>query len=154
AWPWERMAVHHIARQSQLNTETPHLILEQLPQRLDELEFHLLGQTTDVVMGLDHVGLAGAGTGGRDDIRIDRAVRQEFHAGQLVCFLIEYLDEGATDDLALLLRISDTREHRKEALFGIDPNDAYAEMLGKRTHHLVAFTEPQEPVIDEDAHQL
>ena len=73
----ERMAIHHLARQSELDAEAAHLVLEQLAQRLDELQVHLLGQAADVVMGLDDVRLAGARARGLDDVGIDRALREE-----------------------------------------------------------------------------
>ena len=73
----EGMAVHHLARQAEFDAEAAHLVLEQLAQRLDELQVHLLGQATNVVVGLDDVRLARAGAGGLDDVRIDRALREE-----------------------------------------------------------------------------
>ena len=89
----EGMAVDHLARQSELDAEPPHLVLEQLAQRLDELQVHLLRQAADVVMRLDDVRLAGARAGGLDDVGVDRALGEELHAGELVRLLVEHLDE-------------------------------------------------------------
>src|SRR5690606_1175108 len=61
---WEGVAVDHVVGQAQLEADLAHLVLEQLTQRLDQLEVHLLGQTADVVVALDDVGLAGLGAGG------------------------------------------------------------------------------------------
>src|SRR5262249_36615916 len=47
---WERMPVDHPPRQSQLDSEAAHFVLEQLAQRLEQLEFHPFGQPADVVM--------------------------------------------------------------------------------------------------------
>ena len=37
----ERMAIHHLARQAELDAEPAHFVLEQLAQRLDELQLHV-----------------------------------------------------------------------------------------------------------------
>jgi hypothetical protein len=66
-----------LVRQTELDADTAHLVLEQLAQRFDQLEFQIGGQTTDVVMRLDHVRLAGLARRRLDDIGIDRALRQE-----------------------------------------------------------------------------
>ena len=58
-------------RQPELLTDRAHLVLEQGPQRLDQLELQVVGQPADVVValdvgralaaaGLDHVGVEGA----------------------------------------------------------------------------------------------
>jgi hypothetical protein len=41
--PGERVATHHLLRQPELATHLPHLVLEQLAQRLDQLERQLSG---------------------------------------------------------------------------------------------------------------
>ena len=56
--------------------ELAHLVLEQLAQRLDELELHPLGQPADVVVALDRRRRALEGDR-LDDVRIERALRQE-----------------------------------------------------------------------------
>ncbi|OPZ13489.1 MAG: hypothetical protein BWZ07_00478 [Alphaproteobacteria bacterium ADurb.BinA280] len=52
------MAIHHFARQTELHAQTPHFILEQFTQWFDQAEFHVLGQSTNVVMALDNVRFA------------------------------------------------------------------------------------------------
>ena len=46
----EGMALDELLGQPQFQTEPPHLVLEQVAQRFDQLEPHLLGQTADVVV--------------------------------------------------------------------------------------------------------
>ena len=46
----ERMAIDHLTRQTELDTEATHFILEQLSQRFDQAKLHMLGQTADVVV--------------------------------------------------------------------------------------------------------
>ena len=53
----ERMAEHHLARQAEREAELAHLVLEQLAQRLEQLEVQRLGQAADVVVRLDGDGL-------------------------------------------------------------------------------------------------
>jgi len=62
------------------------------------------------------VRLAGLRTGRLDHVRIDRTLREEFHALELVRFLVEDLDEQPADDFALGFGVRDARERREEAL--------------------------------------
>ena len=55
---------------------------------------------------------------------------------------------------ALLLRIGLACKRGQKPLLRIDSNHANAHVLRKRRHHLIAFTEPQEPVIHEHAGEL
>jgi hypothetical protein len=47
------MAEHHRARQPEREAELAHLVLEQLAQRLEQLQVQRLGQPADVVVRLD-----------------------------------------------------------------------------------------------------
>ena len=86
-----------------------HLVLEQLAQRLDQLHVHALGQAADVVVRLDG-DRRPAGEGHRlDDVGIERALGQEVGAAELARLLVEDVDEGGADDLALLLRVGRRR---------------------------------------------
>ena len=104
------MAVHHLARQAELDADAPHLVLEQLAQRLDQLQLHVLGQAADVVVALDDMRLAGLAAGGFDHVRIDRALREEVDVLELGGLLVEHLDEQPADDLALGLGVGDALE--------------------------------------------
>src|SRR5207253_4887262 len=53
AWSRERLAPDDLRRQPEDLAEPPDLVLEQLPQGLDQLELHLERQAADVVVGLD-----------------------------------------------------------------------------------------------------
>ena len=50
----ERVAADEGRRQAELDAERAHLVLEELAQRLDQLQLHPLGQAADVVVALDH----------------------------------------------------------------------------------------------------
>ena len=56
-------------------------------------------------MGFDHVGLAALGAGRLDHVGVDGALGEVLDVVQLGGLGIEYVDEGAADDLALLLRV-------------------------------------------------
>src|ERR1700722_2967961 len=61
AWTWEGLTPNHLGRQAELFADRPHLVLEELAERLDELEFHVVGEAADVVVGLDRRRVAGPG---------------------------------------------------------------------------------------------
>jgi hypothetical protein len=44
------VAPHQLVGQAELAAERPHLVLEQLAQRLHQLHAHALGQAADVVV--------------------------------------------------------------------------------------------------------
>jgi hypothetical protein len=60
------------------------------------------------------------------------------HVGQLCRLVLEDLDEGVADALALLLRVGDAGEALEEALLGVDADDAHAHVPGEGRHDLVA----------------
>ena len=127
----ERVAVHHLGGQAEFEADAAHFVFEQLAQRLDQLQLHVLGQATDVVVALDDMRLAGLGAGGLDDIRVDGALREELDAlasisgSELPRFLVEHLDEQSADDLALGLGVADALELAEEALGNIDADHAH-----------------------------
>jgi hypothetical protein len=53
--PRERMAVDHVVRQAERVAELAHLVLEQLAQRLEQLQVQRFRQAADVVVRLDRV---------------------------------------------------------------------------------------------------
>ena len=75
--PGERLAPHDLLGQAQLLADLAHLVLEQRPQRLDELEVHVLGQAADVVVRLDRGRLAAVAAAGLDDVGVQRALHEE-----------------------------------------------------------------------------
>ena len=90
---WKRMAEHDLARQSQLEAELAHLVLEQFTQRLEQLQMQRFRKTADVVMRLDVLRLARLGARRFDDVGIDRALREPFHVLELRRLALEHVDE-------------------------------------------------------------
>ena len=60
--PGEGLAPHHLLGQAQFLADRPHLVLEEVAQRLDQLEAHVGGQAAHVVVALDAGGVAGSPT--------------------------------------------------------------------------------------------
>ena len=77
--PGKRVAPDHLLRQPQLAAHLPHLVLEQLAQRLQQLERQPLGQAADVVVGLDRHRRPALRRERLDDVGIERALHQEPH---------------------------------------------------------------------------
>ena len=102
----ERLALHDLLGQPELGAHLPDLVLEQVAERLDELELHLLGEPADVVMALD------VGRGARaalDHVRIEGALDEEPCVSVLARDLLEDADELLADRAALLLGVGDAR---------------------------------------------
>ena len=148
------MAVNHLVRQAQCDAELAHFVLEQFAQRFQQLQVQRLRQAADVVVALDRMGLAGLGSGRLDHVRVDGALRQPASVRQLLGLGLEDLDKLATDDLALGFRIGNAPQVAHELRGGIDVDDLDAKVTGKGLHHLLAFVQAQEAVVDEDAGQL
>ena len=88
-----------------------HLVLEQVAQRLDQLEVHVLGQAAHVVVALD---VGGGLRAGLDHVGVQRALHEEPRARVLARDLLEHADELLADRLALGLGVGDARELREE----------------------------------------
>ena len=154
AGPRKRMAVDELERQPELDADGSHLVLEQLAEWFHETHVHPLRQPPHVVVRLDDVRLAGRGAGGLDDVGVDGALREPRYSVELRRLLLEELDERTPDALALLLRIGDAGKGGEKAILGVDAPDVDPQMSGEGRHDLVAFVEPEQPVVDEDACQL
>src|SRR4051812_32568537 len=112
------MPEYHLARQAEREAELADLVLEELAQRLEQLEMERLGQPADIVVRLDGLRLlAGritAGAGRLDDVRVDRPLREPSGVADSLRFPLEHLDEELADDLALLLGIRDAAQGGEE----------------------------------------
>ena len=149
----ERLAQDHRLGQAELEADPPDLVLEQVAQRLDELEAQVGRQATDVVVGLDLLG--GLRLGGRrlDDVRVERALGQEVDPAELARLLLEDPDELVADDLAFLLRILDAGQPGEEALARIDHHQAHPEVALEGDPQQLRFLLAHQPVVDVDAGQ-
>ena len=151
AWAWKRLPNQEFLLDAEVAADAAHFVLEQLAQRLHELELHAFRQAADVVMALD----GGRRTAHRhrfDDIRVERALRQEVEFAERLRLVVEDVDERGANDLALLLGVSDAGEPREEDVGRIDMVHGQRQLLVAR-HHLLGLVQAQQAVVDEDALQ-
>ena len=109
------MTRQNFFRHAQFPADQPHFILEQLPQRLDQFQLHLLRQAADVVMTLDH-GRRPAHRNRFDHVRIERALNQKANVAQALGFFFENIDEDFADRFSLLFRIGDALQAFRETV--------------------------------------
>ena len=105
------------------------LVLEQRPQRLDELELEVVGQAADVVVGLDRR-RAGAAAG-LDHVGVQRALDEEARRRRACRLLLEHADELGADHLALALGVGDARPARQEPVLGVDGDQRHLELVAE-----------------------
>src|SRR5262249_33258677 len=109
------MPIEQLVGQTELASKRAHLILEQLAQRLHQLELHHLRQAAHVVMALDGGARALEGYG-FDHVGIQRSLRQVSGILEFARRLLEDGDELSADDLPLLLRIHHSLELAQKSL--------------------------------------
>src|SRR5712692_10069072 len=142
------MPAEEIAREAELRAEPPHLVLEELAHRLDQLEAQLFGKTSDVVVRLDD--RRRALDGDRfDHVGIERSLREVPRVGNRFRFLLEDFDEGSADDAALLFRVRDPGEKREKELRRVDLADRDPEMP-EGLDDLVRLVGAHQAVIDQN----
>ncbi|MNJ54297.1 hypothetical protein D3C77_497310 [compost metagenome] len=83
------------------------------------------------------------------DIRVQRALCQEFEIIELHGFFLEHINKFVTDNFPFLFRIIHTCQLGQEALAGINLNNLHIELANKRLHHALGFAFTQQPMIDE-----
>jgi hypothetical protein len=149
-WTWEWMATNKVLRYTHIATNAANLVLEEELEWLAEFEVHLLRQTAYVVVRLDDLTRV---VDRLNDIWVDGTLAKPFCIGDLLSFLIEYLDEVATDDLTFLLRVSHTSEVAIEASLSVytDYIEAEALVVAEYVFELVLA---EQSVIHEDTGEL
>src|SRR5207249_1924889 len=112
--PREWLSPDDLLGQPQKLAELSDLVLEELAERLDELELHLQRKAADVVMGLD--GRRWPAEGDRlDHIGVERALGEPRDVAELFRLVLEHGDELGADALALELRVRDTVDRIEES---------------------------------------
>ena len=137
-------------RHSELATYTANLILEEPLQRLTELQMHFLWQSANVVMALYHL------TGNiqaLDAVGVYRTLCKPFCSLNFLCFGIKDLNEVASDNLSLLLRICYTCQVGKEFLRCIHTYDVQSEALIV-VHNIDKLVLAQHSVVHEDTSKV
>ena len=134
--------------------------LEELAERLDELELHVVEETTDVVVGLD--GRRRSLEADRlDDVRVQGALQEPLDLATLAAgsldlalnlgrLLLKHLDKSVADDLALLLGVGDAGELAEEEVGRVDNGQVDAEVLAEHLVDLLGFVHAEDAVVDHD----
>ena len=126
------MAPKDFFRNSQLSSNQTHFVFEQLTQRLDQLEIHLLRQSTNVVVTLDHSRWATHGNR-LDDVWVERSLHQVTNiTAQTLCFFLKHIDEYFTDAFALLFRIGNALERFEEQVTRTNTGDIQLHTLSQQ----------------------
>src|SRR5688500_17470880 len=118
AWARERMPPEEIFRDTQLTSDRADFVLEEFPQRLDELQIHAFGETAHVMVTLDHGGGA-AHRDGFDDVRVQGPLHEVFDAPEPFRLLLEDFYKDPADYSPLLFRVRDAFERPEEFLRGV-----------------------------------
>ncbi len=152
--PREGVTVDHVVGQAQFQADLAHFVLEQFAQGLDQLELHVFRQAAYIVVALDHVGLAGLAGGGFDHVRVDGALGQPVGVFQLAGLVVEDIDKGVADNLALQLGIRLAGQFAEEVVFRVHADHFHAHVVGEHFHDLVTFLVTQQAVVDKHASEL
>ena len=152
--PRERLAPDHPLRHAELLADAPHLVLEEQPQRLDELHLHVGRQAADVVVALDRLGDA-VGAAGLDHVA-SRA--SPGRASVTSPSLRASSSKTRMNSSPMRLRFSsgsvDAGEPREEALLRLHVDERHVEVAAERLDDLRGLVLAQQPVVDEDAGEL
>ena len=153
ARPREGVAPEDLPRQAQLLPGGAHLVLEELPQGLDEGQLHPLGEPAHVVVALD--GGRGALEGDAlDHVRVEGALGQELDLPELPRLPLEDADEGLADALALGLGVGHPGQGAQELSPRVHGDEVHLEPPAEGLDDLLPLVLPQEAVVHEDAGEL
>lgn len=159
----EGVAHDELLVDAKLTTELADLVLEELSEGLDQLEtlavHHTGRQTTNVVVGLDGSGRA-LPAERLNQIGVKGALKEPFDLSSTVSvlglflnpdgFLLEQVDEGLANDLALGLGLSHASKTTEEKLSTVDNGKVNVEMLRQRLLDLRTLVETHQASVDKD----
>src|SRR5215831_6421096 len=89
-----------------------------------------------------------------DDVRIERALRQELGPAQLLGLLLEHLDKKRTDGLALGLGVALAGQRGKEAFACVDVDERDVEVTAEERYDLLGLVLSQQSMVHKDAGEL
>ena len=155
----EGLAPDNLLGKAELEPDGTHLVLEERPQRLDEVEVEIIRKAADVVVALDvRRTLAAAGL---DDVGIERPLDKEAGLGRPSVPLddvasggLELPDERRADRLALLLWVREPRERVEEARLRVAHDEPDPRRRDEVPLDLLGLSRPKKAVVDEHAGQL
>ena len=141
-------------RQAQLEAEGSHLVLEEIPQRLDQLEFEIVGEPAHIVVELDRGRRPVGGGTAFDHVGIERALCEEFRPLDFGSLVRKAFDEGLADPLSLFLGLRDASQHVEEFLLRWHHVQVGFEMRLELVDDGRGLVLSQEPVVHQDAREL
>ena len=152
---FEYKAAKKFLRDAKLQTRFADFIFEEVAQRLDDfLEIHIIRETADVVVGLDHCGFSAKS--GLYHIRVDGSLCQEIHGSDLLCLFLEDTDEFLSDNFTFFLRFCHTGKFSIITLLRVDTDKVQVKLSVRSEDllNLVSFVLSEQTVIDEYASKL
>ena len=141
------------------------LTFEELTQRLNELELHVLEQTTDVVVRLNCCTWA-LEADALNDIGIECALKEPLDLAlglastrfllcgsrfNLRCLRLKHMNERVSDDFSLLLRIFNTLKAGEEEVGSVDDGEVHSKIFVEHLVYLLRFIQTKHPVVDHDS---
>ena len=152
--PGKRVTADEPFGQAKLAAQGAHLVLEQFAQRLDQSQFHALGQAADIVMRFDRDRGAADGARRLDHIGIERSLGEKLDIAQFLRLLVEHVDKDGADPLALFFGIGDAGELGQKQIAGIAMNERDVVVTAEQVDDLFGLAGAQQAGIDKDAGQL
>ena len=137
--PGEGMAADEDLGQAEFAAEHPHLVLEQFAQRLDQLHVHALGQAADIVVRLDRDGGAAGERHALDHVGIERALREEVRAADLLRFRSNTSMNRRPMILRFCFGVGDAGELAEEQLRGVDMDQRDVVVVAEQVDHGLAL---------------
>ena len=89
-----------------------------------------------------------------DHIGIERSLREKLGAAEFLRLLVEHVDEGGADPLALFLGVGDAGQPGQKQLAGIAVDQRDVVVAAEQVDHLFSLAGAQQAGIDKDAGQL
>ena len=149
---WERMPAYKLLLDTHRASYTANLILEQHPERLHNLQIHLLRKTSHVMMGLD-LGSDTRNTCGLYHVRINGTLCQPLCILYRMCIFVESLHKQTSDNFSLALRVGHTCERIQKLLRSVSTYHVEAHIL-IRLHHILELILPKKTVVHENASEI
>ncbi len=115
-------------------------------RRFYQRHFHGLGQAADIVVGFDHMGLAGLGRRRFDDIGVDSALGQPVDVFEGGGLHIENINERVANDFALFLGSASPTNLLKNCSSASTRMTFTPMFLAEHVHDLIAFVLRSRPL--------
>jgi len=150
----EGLAPDHFAGQPEGFADGTDFVFEKFPQRLDELEFHPLGQAAHIVVRLDQGGGIAVDGHAFDDVGIKGALAEKLGLAHGLGGLLKNPDEFAPDDFSFLLGIGDPFEFGQEPGGSIHHFQFETQTVGENAFDALHLLGPHQAIVDQNADQL